>query len=165
MQEGKLQGPVPPLTWPATRPPHSDFYVILCDIRTTLLNCSKAGDWNYLPARNILVMELEAGKAKIFLASVSSPCPCLPSLPKRGVQLALTVWGGKEPDPVAAVAPELLPFCSANGKMRVWLFPISLQGHAAACFAYQSNKVWAGKKGKQTCLSWRGGAGRDPDRV
>lgn len=48
---------------------------------------------------------------------------------------------------------------AAGGELRAWLFPISLEGHAAARVAHHSNKVWAGKRGK-TLLIMKGRSGK-----
>lgn len=152
-----------------------------------LLNCSEAGDWSYLPARHTLVMELETvselARQKFYL----DLSLCLSPSPSTAKETSVAgspawwwLWGGEELCPrgssisgsraaVRSAAPLLGCGSSVNaavGKMRFWLFPISLEEHAAVCVAHGSNKVWAEKKGKKTpCWSWRGGVGRDLDRV
>lgn len=99
----------------------------------------------------------EAGKAKIVRASVSLSLS--PSTAKErslaGSPAQRCLWGGEELAPrgsgvsgsqaaVCSVALLLSRGSSTNaagGELRVWLFPVSLEGHAAARVACHSNKV------------------------
>lgn len=78
------------------------------------------------------------------------------------------LWGGEEPEPcgssssgsrAAARSAVLWQQHKHSPVGDDWLFLISLERHTAASVA-QSNKVWAGKKGKKPLLIMKGRSGK-----
>lgn len=121
---------------------------------------------------------MRAGKAEILLASDFLPCPCLHPLPKWGSLLAVLPDSGcgvgrSQSPGAAAVAPELLPtllFCWAVAAAQTlprgcWLALPHVLGktHSSQCGSVWQGLSW--EKGRKSCWLWRGGVGRDLDRV